>query len=209
MWYTGDEGGWAAANLLTGKVSPAGRLPITWPRRLEDGPANDPAHPERSSFGVDGRTRYAEGVHIGYRWFDRQRIEPLFPFGFGLSYTTFALSDLRLESDAVPADGRVRASLEVANTGAVAGAEVVQLYVGCEGSRVERAVRELRAFARVSLAPGERRRVELEVAAASLAYWDVSRSAWVVEEEATYRVDVGTSSRDLPLAASFRVRGAS
>ena len=110
MWYTGDEGGWAAANLLTGKVSPAGRLPITWPRRLEDGPANDPAHPERSSFGVDGETQYDEGIHIGYRWFDRQRIEPLFPFGFGLSYTRFEYSRLSVQR---AADGGLDVSCTV------------------------------------------------------------------------------------------------
>ena len=94
MWYTGDEGGWAAANLLTGKVSPAGRLPFTWPRRLEDMPATDPAHPERSWTSANGTTQYAEGIHIGYRWFDHKQIDPLFPFGFGLSYSRFDYSRL-------------------------------------------------------------------------------------------------------------------
>ena len=155
MWYTGDEGGWAAANLLTGKVSPAGRLPITWPRRLEDGPANDPAHPERSSFGVDGRTQYAEGIHIGYRWFDRERIEPLFPFGFGLSYTRFEYSRLSIRR---AADGGLDVSCTVKNVGARASDEVVQVYLGAPETPpagVDFAVRALADFERITLRPGE------------------------------------------------------
>ena len=114
MWYTGDEGGWAAANLLTGKASPAGRLPFTWPRRIEDGPANDPAHPERSSSRRRGRTQYAEGIYIGYRWFDRERIDPLFPFGFGLSYARFDYSQLSVQR---AADGGLDVSCTIRNSG--------------------------------------------------------------------------------------------
>ena len=87
MWWPGDEGGWATANVLLGKVSPAGRLPVTWGKRLEDYPATDPRYPERSKKGVDGKTTYSEGVNVGYRWFDKENIEPLFAFGHGLSYT--------------------------------------------------------------------------------------------------------------------------
>jgi len=124
MWYTGDEGGWAAANLLTGKTSPAGRLPFTWPRRLEDGLANDPAHPERSSAGVGGKTQYAEAVDIGYRWFDRQGIEPLFPFGFGLSYSRFEYSQLSVHRGA---DGGLDVACTIRNAGTLAADEVVQV----------------------------------------------------------------------------------
>ncbi len=127
MWYTGDEGGWAAANLLTGKTSPAGRLPFTWPRRLEDGPATDPAHPERSSRGIAGKTRYDEGINLGYRWFDRHGIEPLFPFGFGLSYTRFDYSRLSVRR---ASDGGLDVECTVRNVGARASDEVVQVYLG-------------------------------------------------------------------------------
>ena len=95
MWWPGDEGGWSTANLLLGKVSPAGRLPVTWGKSLDDYPATDPKHPERSKKGVDHKTTYSEGVNVGYRWFDKENIEPLFAFGHGLSYTTFDYSDLK------------------------------------------------------------------------------------------------------------------
>jgi beta-glucosidase len=198
MWYTGDEGGWAAANLLTGTVSPAGRLPITWPRRLEDGPANDPAHPERSSFGVDGRTQYAEGVHVGYRWFDRERIEPLFPFGFGLSYTRFEYSRLSVQR---AADGGLDVSCTVKNAGARASDEVVQVYLGAPEAPpagMEFAVRALADFERITLRPGEARQVQLHVAPDRLRSWSNADSAWRVFRSGR-KVYVGASSRDLRL----------
>ncbi|HZF17492.1 MAG TPA: glycoside hydrolase family 3 C-terminal domain-containing protein [Steroidobacteraceae bacterium] len=198
MWYTGDEGGWAAANLLTGKVSPAGRLPITWPRRLEDGPANDPAHPERSSFGVDGRTQYAEGIHIGYRWFDRERIEPLFPFGFGLSYARFEYSRLSVLH---AADGGLDVVCTVKNVGARASDEVVQVYLGAPEAPpagVDFAVRALADFERITLRPGQAKRVPLHVAPDRLRSWSNADSAWHVFASGR-KVYVGASSRDLRL----------
>src|SRR6185437_3275434 len=98
MWYPGDGGGVATANVLLGRDSPAGRLPFTWAERLDQYVSHDPAHPERSSSGVDGKTTFSEGLLIGYRWFDAQKIQPLFPFGFGLSYTTFDYSGLKVEN---------------------------------------------------------------------------------------------------------------
>jgi beta-glucosidase len=198
MWYTGDEGGWAAANLLTGKASPAGRLPFTWPRRLEDGPANDPAHPERSSRGVAGRTQYAEGIHIGYRWFDREHIEPLFPFGHGLSYTRFEYSRLSVRS---AADGGLDVRCTVRNVGARASDEVVQVYLGAPEAPpagVEFAVRALADFQRITLRPREAKTVSLHVAPDRLRYWSIADSAWHVVSGAR-TVYVGASSRDLRL----------
>ena len=95
MWWPGDEGGWSTANILLGKTSPAGRLPVTWGKCLTDYPATDPKYPERSGKGVDKKTTYSEGVNVGYRWFDKENIEPLFAFGHGLSYTTFDYSGLK------------------------------------------------------------------------------------------------------------------
>jgi beta-glucosidase len=163
MWYTGDEGGWAAANLLTGRISPAGRLPFTWPRRLEDGPATSPAHPEASSNGAGGDTRYTEGIHIGYRWFDRERIEPLFPFGHGLSYTRFSYSEPSVKQ---ASDGGIDVACTVRNTGERQADEVVQVYLDAPETPpagVAFAVRALADFSRITLRPGESQRVDLHV----------------------------------------------
>src|SRR5262249_32148210 len=149
MWWPGDEGGPATAELLLGRASPGGRLPISWPRALSDGPANDPAHPERSSRGIEGVTTYSEGILVGYRWFDQQQIEPLYPFGFGLSYTHFAYDQLKLKRTA---GGGLTAAVELRNAGAVPGDEVVQLYLGPPRpapAGAQFAPRALAAFARV------------------------------------------------------------
>ncbi len=196
MWYTGDEGGQAAANLLTGKVNPAGRLPITWPRRLEDGPATDPAHPERSSASAD----YSEGVHVGYRWFEHEKIAPLFPFGFGLSYTTFRFSELAVRDTA---DGGLEVTCRVTNTGTRAGDEVVQAYVGAPDpapAGVEFALHALAAFDRVALAAGHSRQVRLHLPPERFRYWSLRDSAWH-DARVGRTVYVGGSSRDLPLSA--------
>jgi beta-glucosidase len=199
MWWTGDEGGWATADVLLGKANPAGRLPFTWAKRLEDYAANDPAHPERSAAGVDGKTTYSEGVDVGYRWFDKQKIEPLFPFGFGLSYTSFAYSDLHV---AKASDEGLDVSVRVKNTGSVAGDEVPQVYLDAPEQRpegVQFAMKTLAAFDRVTLAPGQSREVRMHVAPRRLDYWSVAEKRWV--RSAARRVRVGSSSRDLKLVA--------
>ena len=204
MWWPGDEGGWATANLLLGKTSPAGRLPFTWGQRLEDHPATDPAHPERSSGGANGVTTFSEGVHVGYRWFDKQKIAPVFPFGFGLSYTTFAYSELK----AVPAsDGGLDVSFQLKNTGSVAGDEVPEVYLGAPNPRpggADFAVRALAAFERVHLDAGQSQPVTVHLPLRRLQYWSTAEGNWV---KATGRRDVlvGGSSRDLPLEASVDI----
>lgn len=203
MWYTGDEGGWAAANLLTGRANPAGRLPITWPRRLADGPANDPAHPERSSQGVDGKTVYGEGIYVGYRWYDQHHIAPLFPFGFGLSYTRFSYSGLTL---ARAADGGLDASVIVKNTGKRDGDDVVQAYVGAPRpapAGVAFAERALAAFDRITLAAGQQRRVQLHIPPERLRYWSNRDQSWIDARDGR-TVYVGRSSRDLPLSKEVK-----
>jgi beta-glucosidase len=199
MWYTGDEGGWAAANLLTGRANPAGRLPITWPQRLADGPANDPAHPERSSKGVAGKTVYGEGIFVGYRWYDQKNIAPLFPFGYGLSYTSFRYSDLNVTR---AADGGLDASVLVKNTGTRDGDEVLQAYLGAPRPAPAGAAfakRALASFDRVTLAAGEQRRVQLHIPPERLRYWSNRDQAW--HDARTGRtVYVGGSSRDVALS---------
>ncbi|WP_421723242.1 glycoside hydrolase family 3 C-terminal domain-containing protein [Bauldia sp.] len=168
LWYPGMEGGNALADVLLGRVNPSGRLPCTFPQRADDLPF----------FDRDAKAITYDLWH-GYRKLDRDGAAAAFPFGFGLSYTDFALSNLRLEESTVAADGAVKATVDVTNTGNVVGDEVVQLYVSASGSAVERAPKELKAFARVSLEPGETRAVTLSVPVADLAYRNDGR--WVVE----------------------------
>jgi beta-glucosidase len=200
MWWPGDEGGWATANVLLGKANPAGRLPFTWGHSLADYPATDPAHPERRGDNAGGTGVFSEGIFVGYRWFDKQGIEPLFPFGFGLSYTHFEYSHLHVSPTA---DGGVTVSFEVKNAGPVAGDEVPQVYVGApaqEPGGAQFAVRALAAFERVSLSPGQAKTVTLEAPARSFQYWSVAAGRWMTAA-GPRTIYVGRSSRDLPLQA--------
>jgi beta-glucosidase len=192
-WYPGQEGGRAIADVLFGDVNPSGKLPVTFPVSESDLPPFD-----------NHSLEVTYGYLLGYRWVDRQGIAPLFPFGHGLSYTSFRYANLQLDHSTLSPAGRVRATVDVTNTGGVAGDEIAQLYVGCPHSAVERAVQDLKGFARVHLEPGETRQVAFEVPAASLAYWDVGAAAWTIEPT-SYVVRVGGSSRDLPLEATFSV----
>jgi beta-glucosidase len=199
MWYPGDAGGSATANVLLGRVSPAGRLPFTWAERLDQYVSHDPAHPERSSDGVDGKTTYSEGVFVGYRWFDAQKIEPLFPFGFGLSYTRFEYSGLKLEN---AKDGGLDVRVRLRNGGAVASDEVPQVYLDApeksQDNSAQFAVRALVAFDRVHLSPGETKVLTLHVPSRAFEYWSAEANRWV-HAEGPRKLHVGTSSRDLRL----------
>jgi len=202
MWWPGDEGGWSTANLLLGKVSPAGRLPVTWGKRLEDYAAADPKHPERSQKGVDGKTTYSEGVNVGYRWFDKEKIAPLFAFGHGLSYTTFGYSELKI---AKASDGGLDVEVRIKNTGSMDSDEVPQVYLGAPAeipAGVQFPVRALAAFDRVHLAAGESKSVTLRVAPRQLQYWSTTKHAWVTAS-GKRTVSVGASSRDLRLQQSM------
>jgi beta-glucosidase len=198
MWWPGDEGGWATADVLLGKRNPAGRLPMTWARRLQDYPATDPRHPERSAAGVDHKTTYSEGVHVGYRWFDHEHLEPLFAFGHGLTYTRFAYSALQV---ARSPDGGLEVSVRIENTGPVDGDEVPQVYLGApeeapEG--VQFSPRSLAAFDRVTIAAGQTRTVTLHVPPRRLQYWSTREHRWLTTV-GKRSVSVGASSRDLRL----------
>jgi len=157
-WYPGEAGGTAIAEVFFGDVNPSGKLPVTFPRAESDLPPFDDTSPA---------VQY--GYFHGYRYLDRNDTAPLFPFGFGLAYTTFRYSNLAITPATASPWGRVRVTADVTNTGPVAGDEVAQLYVGYRGSRVDRAVRDLKAFARVHLEPGETRTVPFEVRAPDLA----------------------------------------
>ena len=201
-WYGGQEAGNALADLLFGDANPSGRLPTTFPLRVEDNPAHsgDPlTYP-----GVDGHVSYAEELLLGYRHFDARGIEPRFCFGHGLSYTTFEYGDAELNGQVFRADDPVEVSVAVHNTGAVEGLEVVQLYLSAPADREGRPPIELRGLAKVALAPGETRRVTLSLDRRALSCWDPAAHAWVVplgERE----ILVGHSSRDIRSRARFRL----
>jgi beta-glucosidase len=198
MWWPGDEGGWATANLLLGKVSPAGRLPVTWGKRLEDYPATDPRYPERSRRGVHHKTTYSEGVNVGYRWFDKENIEPLFPFGYGLSYTTFEYSGLKV---AKASDGGLDVTVRIRNTGRVASDEVPQVYLSAPSNPpagVQFPVRKLAAFDRVHIGPRQTKMITLHVPERQLQYWSTKDQNWMMPT-GKRMVSVGGSSRSLAL----------
>jgi beta-glucosidase len=195
-WFPGQECGNAIADVLFGDVNPSGRLSQTWPARLEDNPAylNYP--------GENGRVRYGEGLFVGYRYYEKKKVEPRFPFGYGLSYTTFGYGNLRLEKAEYSLGEPVAVSVDVTNTGALAGQEVVQLYVRDEKSSLVRPEKELKAFAKVALEPGETKTVTLKLDERALSFYDDAQAGWVAEEGA-FAVLVGASSRDIRCTGTF------
>ncbi len=189
VWYPGREGGHAIANVLFGDVNPSGRLPVSFPRSMN----------QLMPWDVTSLSVEHDLLH-GYRYLDHHGHTPAFPFGFGLSYTTFALSNL----DARRLGPLFRVTVHVTNTGQCAGASVVQLYVGCEESSVLRAKNELKGFGRVELDAGETAVLEIDVADDELRYYDETSADWKLEA-CVYRLSVGFSSRDLPLAMRWRL----
>jgi len=203
MWYGGQEGGKALAAILFGDANPSGKLPVTLPKRFEDSPAF--GHYPGENLRVD----YAEGIYVGYRYFDTKNVEPAFPFGFGLSYTTFEYSDLkvvhRIEfAGAVKTEGDV-VTLKVKNTGTRDGAEVVELYVHDGHSKIDRPAHELKGFKRVELKAGETKTVQFDVDRAALSYWSPEKKDWVAEP-GTFEVQVGASSRDIRLKGTLELK---
>jgi beta-glucosidase len=196
-WYAGQEVGNSLAALLFGDVDPSGKLPVTFPASLND----VPAHTTAQWPGNGTNVQYSEGVNVGYRWYDSQGITPLFPFGYGLSYTSFAFSGLQV--GAPDASGNSTVSATVTNTGSREGAEIAQLYVGDPASTGEPA-KQLKGFQRVDLQPGASAKVTFTLTAHDLAYWNTSASAWSTPAGA-YRIMVGDSSRNLPLTGTLNV----
>ena len=188
-WFPGQEFGNSLADILIGKVNPSGKLPTTFPKKLSDTPAYS-TYP-----GKDLQMDYEEGLFIGYRWYDRESIEPLFPFGHGLSYTSFEYSNLR----AIPpkGDSSVAAfEVDITNTGDVAGKEVLQGYITVNESQIERPQKELKKFEKISLEPGETKKVKFELSEKDLSFWSTENNAWQVEP-AEYSFSIGASATDI------------
>ncbi len=195
MWYPGQQYGTALASLLFGDVNPSGKLPVTFPAGDKQGPwgQNTQQYP-----GDGTNVAFSEGLQVGYRWYDANGEQPLFPFGYGLSYTTFGYSNLTL----TPGVGTMTVSFDVTNTGTVPGAEVPQVYVGSPATpTVPMAVRALGGFGRVSLDPGQTRHVTIQVGARAFQYWSLDTHDWATAW-GVRTFSVGSSSRDIRLSAS-------
>jgi beta-glucosidase len=199
-WLGGQEMADAIAALLLGDATPSGKLPTTFPVVLEDTPAF------RHYPGEAGEVVYGEGVLVGYRSYDTRAIAPRFAFGHGLSYTTFAYDEPRLSAAELSPGQRLTVDVDVTNTGGRPGSEVVQLYVRPLAARLARPFQELKAFAKIALAPGERATARLELDDRAFAAWDPSASAWVVDPGG-YELRIGSSSRDIRRTARVERRG--
>ncbi len=201
-WFNGSEGGHALADVLTGKVNPSGKLPFTFPVALDESPAH-----YLHTFPGDNLTAiYKEGILVGYRWYDTKNITPLYPFGYGLSYTGFDYSGLHTDKKTYKTNETITVTIKVKNTGRVSGKETVQLYVGKEGSKVERAEKELKAFKKVMVPVGKEVTVTLNVPAKDLAYYDEDNSKWIVEP-GVYKLMLGKSSRDIVATQTISING--
>ena len=199
-WYSGEEGGTALAQVLFGEYNPSGRLPITIERRWEDNAAHDSYYP-RSGAEVS----YSEGVFVGYRHFDKAGIQPLFPFGYGLSYTTFAYKNLAVAPASGSAGNPVTVSFDVTNTGTRAGAEVAQVYVGDHHAHVPRPVKELKGFSKVYLNPGETRHVTVTLDSRAFSYYDDKNHRWTAEP-GDFDVLVGRSEAQIELTGKWTLQ---
>ncbi len=199
-WYGGQEAGTALAEILLGQTDPSGHLPATFERRAEDNPTYANYYPE----GDSKKVTYKEGIFVGYRGYQRNHVKPLFPFGYGLSYTTFKFSHLRVSPAGGAASPQVAVSFEVTNTGARAGAAVAQVYVAEEHPAVPRPVRELKGFERVQLAPGATGHVSVVLDARAFAYYDVAGKKWAIQP-GKFGIEVGDSVESLPLKGSVEL----
>jgi len=197
-FYPGQEGGTALAEVLFGETNPSGKLPFTWEKQWED----SAAYGNYPTGQTPHANTYKEGVFLGYRWFDAKGAEPLFPFGFGLGYSTFEVSRAAVANDA---NRDIEVTATVRNTGSRAGAEVVQVYVEPPKAEAPRPVRELKAFTKVALDPGASKSVTLHIPRADLAYWNPRTKSWVVTP-GDYVARVGDSSRNLPVTAGFSIQ---
>jgi len=204
-WYPGEEDGSAVAAVLFGDTNPSGKLPLTFPKQLSDLPASTPEQYP----GVNGVVKYSEGIFVGYRHFDAKNVVPLFPFGFGLSYTSFGYKNLSISTDKISlkrnSSPTLTVQFEVMNTGKRAGEEIAEVYISLPSSAdVPQPPKQLKGFEKVSLKPGKTQRVRLQLDARALSYWNTAKHDWEIMP-GNYQIMAGSSSRDLPLQGAFSV----
>ena len=191
-WFAGSEGGNAIADILLGNVNPSGKLPMTFPKRWED----CSAYPTYKKY--EAREYYADDIYVGYRHFDKYNIDPLFPFGFGLSYTTFKYSNMNVTNSG---DG-FEVTFDLKNTGSVAGAEAAQLYISPIKPEIERPVKELKGFKKVNLNPGETKTVKINLKKYAFEYFSERINSWKTDP-GNYEILIGASSRDIKLKSTI------
>jgi beta-glucosidase len=199
-WYSGQEGGTALAQVLFGESNPSGKLPATFERRWEDNATFHSYYPQKG----DKHVEYSEGVFVGYRHFDKSGVKPLFPFGFGLSYTRFEYGNLKIEPLGKAGKSLVQVSFDIKNVGSREGAEIAQLYVGDSHASVPRPPKELKGFAKVHLRPGESKQVTLTLDRRAFSFFDVNKHDWHAEP-GDFSILVGSSSADIRLRGNFRL----
>ena len=204
-WYLGSEAGTSLAAVLVGDVNPSGRLPFTFPARLEDVPAHQLGEYTGTRTQDTVNVRYNEGIFVGYRWADKQKkAKPLFPFGYGLSYTTFEYGKPTVDNAVMTADGSVTVRVRVKNTGAREGQEVVQLYVSDVKASLPRPVKELKGFQKVRLAPGEEKEVVFTLRKDALSFFDADQHRWVAEP-GKFEAIVAASAADIKGRVAFEL----
>lgn len=201
-WYNGSENGNALADVLLGKINPSGKLPFTFPASLDQSPAH--SNGEEAYPGKDLKVVYREGILVGYRWYDTKNIEPLYPFGYGLSYTNFKYAGLRTNKKSFKPSEKITVTLNLKNMGKYSGKETVQVYVSKNDSKVERAEKELKAFKKILVNKGGTTDVNITIPVKDLAYFDTQRMKWIVEP-GQYKISVGSSSRDIRAIAVVSV----
>lgn len=199
-WYLGSEAGNALASVLLGEVNPSGKLPFTFPVCLEDNPAH-----ALGEYPGDENVKYDEGFFVGYRWTDKEKIKPLFPFGHGLSYTTFKYGKAIFDKKEMHEDETIQITIPVTNTGTRAGAEIVQLYIGDKESSLPRPLKELKGFSKVSLAPGETKVISFSISKDALSFFDDTRHEWITEP-GKFEVFIAASATDIKSRLSFDLK---
>lgn len=198
-WFNGSEGGNALADVLLGKINPSGKLPWTMPKNIMDSPAH-----ATNSFPGDKTVQYAEGILVGYRWFDTKKIEPLYPFGYGLSYSNFSFVNAKTDKKNYAPEETIAISVEVKNTGKMDGKEVVQVYVSKSDSKIERAAQELKGFQKVFVKSGQSTKAIIKIPTKELAYYNVASNKWTVEP-GKYTLQIGNSSRNIQSQLTINV----
>ncbi len=201
-WYAGSEAGNVIADILFGNINPSGKLPITFPKKISD----SPAHKSEKTFPGDSKVFYDEGIFVGYRYFDTNGIDPLFPFGYGLSYTTFKCDNLKVNTPKLRGNDKLIVTVDVENTGSYQGAEVIQLYIQDIEATVARPSKELKGFKKVKLKPGEKSSVTFKLGKMDFAFYDDGTHGWKVEE-GIFRILIGNSSRNILLQNEIEYLG--
>jgi beta-glucosidase len=202
-WYLGSEAGNAISNVISGEVNPSGKLPFSFPKKLEDNAAI--SYGELSYPGLNNNQEYKEDILVGYRWFDTKKIAPLFPFGYGLSYTTFEYGKISTDKKTYTADETIKLSFTLKNSGKTNGSEVAQVYVSQSKASVIRPVKELKAFKKVFIVAGETQTVEMEIKAKDLSFYNEKTKNWTLESD-EFILSIAASSADVKSKIAIQIK---